>query len=81
VSPTEPLDPRRELSPTELVILDVLRAHGPLDVMSAAALAAKSGINEATAAFVLRYSPITRSDGLRRVAPCGPGTVPLAAAA
>jgi hypothetical protein len=61
------LDPVRELSDGELCVYELLLAHGPLDIATGAALAAERGVNEATAGFVLRYSPITRPAGRGRV--------------
>jgi hypothetical protein len=63
-----PLDPARELSDAELCTYEILLAHGPLDIGTAAGLAAARGFNEATVGFVLRYSPITRPAGGGRVA-------------
>jgi hypothetical protein len=61
------LDPASELSAGELSVYELLREHGPLDVATGAGLAVERGVNEATAGFVLRYSPITRSLGQGRV--------------
>jgi hypothetical protein len=62
------LDPARELSAGELCVYELLREHGSLDITTGAGLAAERGLNLATAGFVLRYSPITRTSGRGRMA-------------